>query len=67
MPNQDELIIFYYNRMIVWGKNKTLPFMTYKWAEELLVTHQGALEELGITVAQALVLLENSRDRIQRL
>ena len=67
MPNRDELITFYYNRYIVSGKTKTLPFLTNQWVEELLTQYTAALQAFGINVEQALVLLEASRPREARL
>jgi hypothetical protein len=34
--SKDELAIYFYNRFIYSGKERTLPFMTEKWTEDFI-------------------------------
>ena len=36
LPTHDELILFYYNRMVMSGKKPTLPFLTNSWTEQII-------------------------------
>lgn len=40
LPTVDELILFYYNRIVESGKCKTLPYMVAKWAKQLIEDYQ---------------------------
>ena len=62
-----ELIVFYYKRYLCAGKTKTLPYLVREWAQEVVSEYKAALKDFGITVNQALSLLECSREREERL
>ena len=63
MPTKDELILFYYNRVVLAGKKGTLPYMTETWAERLVAEYKEVLETNKLTINEALNRLSNSLKR----
>ena len=47
-PNADELITFYYNRYIEANKCKTLPFLTERWAKDVIEVYRPFFEKLDV-------------------
>ena len=45
-PNFDEMITFYFNRYIEAGKCTTLPFLTKKWAINMLEVYRPYFEKM---------------------
>ena len=59
-PTRDELAIFYYNRYVVTDGRVTLPFLTEKWIDQLLVAYRVVFVE-GFEIKNIVAALKESR------
>ena len=66
IPTKDELITFYYNRYVVANKTNTLPYLTERWASEVISDYNDAFEISKMSVEEALKAMEKSTAIVNR-
>ena len=66
IPTKDELIIFYYNRYVVANKKSTLPYLTERWAGEVISDYNEAFEISKCSVKEAVEIINSSMSIVKR-
>lgn len=65
-PSRDELILFFYNRLVVHGKSSTLPYLTSAWAKQILSEYKELMSAEKVNVKEVVKRMKNSTFRVTR-